>query len=265
MKLSPWRSLLLVIVLFAFGATTGAHVVLADDSTPHIVFLIGEDEYKSEEFLPPIAKYLEENYGFRTTLVFSDEPETMPGLDALQDADTAVMYMRFRTLPEEENQKVADYLDAGGNLVAIRTSTHGFRNWQDFAPTYLGTPWWQYHYGHLSTTQATIIPEQAEHPILSGVAPNFHSRSWLYFVQPLHEDAIPLMIGHSTGISNREGERTVNPVAWTWERLGGRMFYTSLGHPDDFYMIPFRRMLINAIFWSLDKPVPEHCQIRLGE
>ena len=47
------------------------------------------------------------------------------------------------------------------------------------------------------------------------------------------------------------------PVAWTNMRSdGGRVFYTSLGHPEDFKMSAFRRMLVNAVFWSLGKPVP---------
>jgi type 1 glutamine amidotransferase len=34
----------------------------------------------------------------------------------------------------------------------------------------------------------------------------------------------------------------------TWK--GGRTFYTSLGVPEDFKNEHFKRMLVNAIFWT---------------
>jgi type 1 glutamine amidotransferase len=43
------------------------------------------------------------------------------------------------------------------------------------------------------------------------------------------------------------------PVAWTNTYRGGRMFYTTLGHPGDFQNEAFRRMLVNAVRWSLDR------------
>ena len=36
-----------------------------------------------------------------------------------------------------------------------------------------------------------------------------------------------------------------------------RMFYTALGHPEDFRDPQFRKLLVNAIFWAMDKPVPK--------
>ena len=44
-----------------------------------------------------------------------------------------------------------------------------------------------------------------------------------------------------------ESEKT-EPVAWTFTRAdGGRSFYTSLGHPDDFTRPEFRTLLKNAL------------------
>jgi hypothetical protein len=49
-----------------------------------------------------------------------------------------------------------------------------------------------------------------------------------------------------------------NPVAWTYQTLsGGRAFYTSMGHPDDFKVEAFQRLLLNAVFWSLGETVPD--------
>ena len=49
-----------------------------------------------------------------------------------------------------------------------------------------------------------------------------------------------------------------NPVAWTWKtEQGARSFYTSLGHPEDFQVESVQRLVVNAIHWALDMPVPD--------
>ncbi len=50
------------------------------------------------------------------------------------------------------------------------------------------------------------------------------------------------------------------PAAWVRAPKGefrGRVFYTSLGLPEDFKEPNYRRLLINAIFWVADRAVPE--------
>ena len=63
----------------------------------------------------------------------------------------------------------------------------------------------------------------------------------------ISQSAKVLMTGNSRGVSGRE------PVAWTHTSPGGgKVFYTSLGHPYDFGITGFRTMLRNAIYWSVD-------------
>ncbi|MBC8235485.1 ThuA domain-containing protein [bacterium] len=48
------------------------------------------------------------------------------------------------------------------------------------------------------------------------------------------------------------------PVAFTSTYQGGRVFYTSLGHPDDFNNDSFCKLLVNAVFWATGKtPIPD--------
>jgi type 1 glutamine amidotransferase len=225
-------------------------------SVPHVVFVSGEPEYKSERTLPTIAAELESRHGMKCSMLVWDSDANFPGLELLEQADVAVFYLRFLKVPEEQLNQFKAYFDSGKPVVALRTTTHAFLEWKEFAPTVLGTPWWQFHYGHESSSDVRIIPEAAGHPILRGIEPEFHSRSWLYYVHPLSEGTEPLLVGKSVGPSPRE-ERVENPVAWTYRHKGGRVFYTSLGHPDDFEVPSFRRLVINGIFWALDKPVPE--------
>jgi type 1 glutamine amidotransferase len=46
------------------------------------------------------------------------------------------------------------------------------------------------------------------------------------------------------------------PVAWTNTAEGRRVFYTTLGHGDDFQLEPFRRLLHNAVRWALTGITP---------
>jgi hypothetical protein len=41
----------------------------------HIVFLAGDEEYRSEEGLPMLAKILSQRHGFKCTVLFSVDPD----------------------------------------------------------------------------------------------------------------------------------------------------------------------------------------------
>ncbi|HZS09668.1 MAG TPA: ThuA domain-containing protein [Blastocatellia bacterium] len=241
---------------------------------PHIVFVSGDHEYGSEEAFPLIAKELETRYGFRATVLksFPDEnaEENIPGLEALDKADVVVLFLRWRRLPPDQLEHLRKYLDSGKPVVAFRTTTHAFNypkghelaKWNAFAPDYIGgPPGWgngHYHYGHSSSTDVSVIPAAADHPILTGVDKNFHVRSWLYQVLPNYPpaDAQQLLMGKAV---NPEREEAVdNPVAWTWRnKAGGRVFVTTMGHPEDFKVEAFQRLVINGIHWAAGRPVPK--------
>lgn len=240
---------------------------------PHVVFVTGDHEYSSEATMPLIARELEKNYTMRTTVLkaYPDEnAETdIPGLEALAQADLAVLFLRWRQLPKEQLQHLHSYLDSARPVVAFRTTTHAFNypkgheleTWNAFAADYLGAPpgWGRghYHYGHNSSTDVSINPAVPDDPILRGVDRTFHVRSWLYHVLPYPPgDAQPLLVGRA--IDPDKKEAMDNPVAWTWKnKAGGKVFMTTLGHPEDFKMEALQRLVINAIYWALGKSGPE--------
>ena len=91
------------------------------------------------------------------------------------------------------------------------------------------------------------------HPVLQDVPPKFHVRSWLYHIVPDYPppEAEILLVGSSVGPSPRP-VREENPVAWTWRHPGGgRVFTTTMGHPEDFEVPAFRRLCLNGIRWAL--------------
>jgi type 1 glutamine amidotransferase len=65
-----------------------------------------------------------------------------------------------------------------------------------------------------------------------------------------------LLNGHA--VNPDKSDPTDNPVAWTGQNTyGAKFFMTTLGHPEDFDLEPFQRLVINAIHWAAGKPVPK--------
>ena len=102
----------------------------------HIVFLAGDHEYRSEESLPALARLLAKHHGFKCTVLFNIDPETgeivagnsnMPGMQALDSADLAVIFLRFQAFPQEQMKYLDAYLNRGGPVVGLRTATHAFK------------------------------------------------------------------------------------------------------------------------------------------
>ncbi len=238
---------------------------------PHVVFVTGDDEYSSELTMPILAAALEASYSMRTTVLsaFPDEhADNIPGLELLEQADLMVLFMRNRTLPRDQAERIVGYLDHGNPLVSLRTSTHAFlypeghelESFNDFGPRYVGAPY-VWDYGHENGTDVRPLGAAADHPILTGVPPEFHVPSWLYTLLPDYPVAGSqiLMTGFPLGdtFDPEAGDPVDTPVAWTRRTdAGGRVFTTTLGHPVDLQQEGLQRLIINGIHWALSLEVP---------
>jgi type 1 glutamine amidotransferase/nicotinamidase-related amidase len=237
--------------------TVLSSAVLGDARPPHIVIVTAEQEYDARETLPAFAKSELEPRGYKVTCINSDSTTEVRGLEALDDADLLIMFMRRRTLPEAELKHFQSYFEAGKPVVAIRTSCHAFQNYLQFDAEVLGCHY-DNHYpngvgkdagaGGAVLTHVKAVEKAAADPLLRGVAPGFDSSGSLYKVSPLADTAMPLLLGSWS-------DKSAEPVAWTNTHKGGRIFFTSLGHPEDFRTPAFKTLLSNAVRWALDEPV----------
>lgn len=246
---------------------------------PRVVFVTGDDEYGSEISMPMIADILRERHGMKTTVLYAtnDKGErdrgahNIPGLKALREADLAVFFTRWRALPQDQLDEIVRYAESGKPMIGLRTASHTFKypgppndkyN-NGFPRDYFGQQWIAHH-GHESSSEIQIVQEQAKHPILRGVKPEFWVHSWLYIMNQgdlrLPDDCRVLMEGDAVRGMKSGGEKfgTHEPVSWTREQpleRGGvrRVFYTSLGHPRDLAIESPRRMLVNAVYWGLGR------------
>jgi len=229
----------------------------SDDPRLHAVFVIHEKEYDTARTVPAFVEAeLAQRFGWRCTYLMGDGLHNIPGLEVLDDADLLFVSVRRQVLPAEDLAHIRAYCESGKPVVGIRTASHAFSSrkgdtpdgaeeWPEFDFEILGGNYHD-HYGNTLKAIAQVISAESGHPILDGVdVAEFVTGGSLYETSPLADSATPLLMGRVAG-------HPPEPVAWTnVNKYGGRVFYTSLGHVDDFDNPDFRRLLVNGIVWAL--------------
>jgi hypothetical protein len=197
MRRSPCTLALLCCLAVATTARAQDWVVYEGKAGPgkgkHLVFLTGDEEYRSEEALPLLAKILSQRHGFKCTVLFAVDPDgtinpdnnaSLPGAQALDSADAIVMALRFRAWPDETMKHFVDAYLRGVPIVALRTSTHAFRypaksksaytSFTNFGKRVLGEGWVNHWGKHKKEATRGILEASAsEDPILRGVTDIF--------------------------------------------------------------------------------------------
>ncbi|HOF71708.1 MAG TPA: hypothetical protein PLV05_12210 [Verrucomicrobiota bacterium] len=257
----------------------------------HIVFLAGDEEYRSEEGLPMLAQILAARHGFKCTVLFAINPAdgtidpltltNMPGMAALDAADLCVMGLRFRELPDAQMKHFVDYLNAGRPIIALRTSTHAFKyevnkaspyakyDWHStvwpggFGRQVLGETWVAHHGNHGRESTRGVIHEAFKgHPVLRGVA-DLWGPTDVYAITQLPADAQVLVWGQVlTGMKPEDppvaGPKNspMMPLVWIRNYTGengrtAKVLTTTMGAAVDLENEGLRRLLINAAYWAV--------------
>lgn len=236
-----WAAVLAVLLL-------SQSICMAADAAKRplkVAMYSGSAEYRSAESLAELKEHLEEQYGAACSLHVVDEKGTeLSGIEDLEDCDVAIIFTRRLKLDDAQVVKLKRYCDAGKPIVGIRTASHAFQTWLEFDRDVLGGNY-KGHFG--KDTPATVNPVAEDHPVLKVVEP-FTTTGKLYKNPDLAADVTRLLTATTADATE--------PVAWVRQHKGGRVFYTSLGTPDDFENADFRRLLVNAIFWTAKRDVP---------
>jgi type 1 glutamine amidotransferase len=223
----------------------GARIIAftADVAAPLKVCLVsGSLEYQSHESLSEFQKFLEANYAVKCSRAFIEgkDEEHLPGLENLADCDVMLLFTRRLKLSGEQLERIKSYCLSGKPIVGVRTASHAIQTWLDLDKEVLGGNYHS-HYGAGPEMEIKIPQSAKNSPLLAGVKP-FRSVGSLYKNEGLAADNEILMTG--TIPDHTE------PITWTRTYKGGRIFYTALGHPQDFTEESFRRLLVNALFWT---------------
>ena len=256
----------------------------------HIVLIAADQEYRSEQVMPMLAKVLAKHHGFDTTVLFSVNEKNevdptmkirwedktvmhnIPGIEHLEKADLVILFSRLITLSQEQQEHIGKYLDSGKPIIGIRTANHGFIGFNykkdgkniNFGEDVLGGSF-RSHHGrwHADSTRGIIVEANKDHPILKGVS-DIWGPSDVYRTykegDSLPAVCTPLVLGQP--LMGRKHDDEINaklialPVAWvrTWTGNTGktaRVFHTTMGSAHDYESAGLRRLTINAAYWCM--------------
>jgi type 1 glutamine amidotransferase len=252
----------------------------------HIVFLASDHEYRAEESCPALARILAKHLGFTCTVVFGVDADgfieagssRVSGLEALEKADLFVISARFLNLPDEQMAHIVSYLDRGGPVVGMRTSSHAFKipgnskyakyDFKSKAADYengfghqiLGNTWVG-HYGenHKQGTRITTVPEQRGNVILAGVGETAFCHAGAYVGKAAPDFTVLTTSQPLVSMEpNAEPDTKKPPMPSTWTRHYAakdgskhRVFHTTQGASQDILDDNYRRLIINGILWAL--------------
>lgn len=301
----------------------------SDENGKHVVLISGDEEYRSEESMPQLAKILSAHHGFNCTVLFAQDPEhpgiidanyvnNIPGLEALDNADLMIISTRFRALPDDQMKHIDDYLKLGKPVIGLRTATHAFNfkkedvsaykhygnsykgdmtGWTDgFGRVVLGEHWINHHGRRKHQSTKGMVAEAGKrNGLANGIEDgDVWASADVYGVRlPLPGDAEPIIYGK---VMDRAGEFDENdmfygmrptddkeadtnkkgvkfndpimPVAWTrtYQIPGGekgKAFTSTAFSAVDFTIEGTRRLIVNAVYWTLDLPVPSKTNVNL--
>lgn len=259
----------------------------------HIVLISGDEEYRSEESCPMLAKILSQHHGFRCTVLFAIDKNTgyinpyqidnIPGTEILETADLCILATRWRTLPDEQMKPFFDYFQAGKPMIAFRTATHAFKSgnyggydWKNFGIQVVGENWHSHHGKHkIEGGRGIIEPSNAAHPILNGVR-DIYTASDIYGVVHLDQAAAKVLLRGQIIASLDPASEPVTdgrndpmmPLAWVKDYTApsgnsGQIFATTAGAAVDLLSEDLRRLFVNASLFLTNQDVPEKANVDL--
>jgi len=266
-----------------------------------IVFLSGDEEYRSEESLPQLAKILAVRHGFKCTVLFSldskdgtinpNAASSLSGAEALDHADAIVMMLRFRHWPDATMKHFVDAYLAGKPIIGMRTSTHAFaygnpsetvyakyshnsKEWPGgFGRQVLGETWVS-HLGenHKEATRGVIEPSMKKDVLLHGVG-NIFADTGCYHVDPQPDSTILIradILAGSTPDSPLHPTKNDPHQPLAWYRIHkneagntNKVFCTTMGSSTDLLDENLRRLLVNSVYWGLNMRVPKKADVHL--
>lgn len=281
---------LLLAAALACSPIHASSIVYEGEAGPglgkHIVFLASDHEYRAEETCPALARILAKHYGFKCTVVFGVDKDgfieagssRVSGLAALEKADLFFIVARFLNPPDEEMAHIEAYLERGGPVVGLRTSSHAFQipakskyakydfnskiaGYEDgFGHQVLGNTWVG-HYGenHKQGTRITTIPEQRGNVILTGVGETAFTHAGAYVGKAAPDFTVLTTSQPLVSMDpNAEPDTKKPPMPSTWTREYAakdgskhRVFHSTQGASEDILDENYRHLILNGTLWAM--------------
>ena len=173
----------------------------------------------------------------------------------LNDFD-AVLFYTGGTL-EMDSQQKADLLsfvrDDGKGFIGVHSATITFTGWPEYGDMIGGYfdehPW--------GTFDAPIVVEDPGFPGMKQWPPAFVLRDEIYQIRNFSRDKVRVLMrldASKIDLSNPRVHRQDRDFVVSWAKMygKGRVFYSTLGHPDQNWDRPdMQTMYVEAITWAM--------------
>jgi type 1 glutamine amidotransferase len=168
----------------------------------------------------------------------------------------AVLFFTGGDLEMDAQQK-ADFLsfihDDGKGFIGVHSAAITFTKWPEFVDMVGGTfdehPW--------LTFDAPIIVEDPKFPGMQQWPHEFTLRDEIYQMKSFSRDKVHVLMSLDASkldLTNPKVHRADHDFAVTWAKMygKGRVYYSTLGHPEDNWDDPrLQQMYVEAIKWAM--------------
>jgi cytochrome c len=202
---------------------------------PHVLVLSRTRGFRHDSIPAGIEalRGLAQQHGFGLTATEDGEELTDQKLAGF----AAVVFLSTTgdILIAEQEAAFERYMAAGGGFVGVHAAADC-----EYAWPYYGNLVGAYLSAHSGITTANVNIEPVTHPSLAGLpSPWSHEDEWYGFrTNPRAQVTVLLTVDEASYDPGQGRMGADHPVAWYHQNLGGRAFYTALGHTSESFQNP---------------------------
>jgi len=149
-------------------------------------------------------------------------------------------------LDTDQEQAMERFVAAGGGFVGVHAAADTEYEW-----AWYGELVGAYFEDHPEPQQATLEVVSAGHPVIEAMPSVFERFDEWYNFRAMPGEGVTILVtvDETTYQGGKMGEP--HPISWAHETLGGRSFYTAMGHTDESFAEPLMLThLVNGILWA---------------
>lgn len=240
----------LLLLLIGAVAMTGPAMAAAKKS-PHVLIFTYSTGYRHASIEPGAAavKAIGERSGM--TVVTSADPDIFSD-DRLKEFD-AIVFVSNTTKPKEpesewftgtRREALQAFVHRGGGIMGIHAAADSHYHWPWFGKL-MGGRFVRHPQG---TPEGVVTVVDGKHPTTKGMAKTAKRVDEWYYYDDFNPQVHLLVVLDPQSIG--EADVNPNPMSWSQEFEGGRVFYTGMGHTPASYEEPwFLRHLEQGLKW----------------
>lgn len=218
-------------------------------SQPRILLFTRTAGYRHDSIRHGVDAFhaLGAEHGF--TVVATEEPEAFA---SALDACRAVVFLSTsgEVLTPGSREALRAHCAAGGGFVGVHAAAATEYDW-----SYYGDLVGARFTRHPEVQPGTAAVEDHDHPATAHLAARWQFTDEWYDFAASPRPRVRVLVSADETTYRGGGMGSDHPLVWCHDALGGRSFYTALGHRPEVFADPaFRRHLLGGTAWAARLP-----------